>query len=172
MSSKEIQKQQPLAPRRMFIQELLSTNDALAVRIMATVVAIPPQELVLDDGTATVTVVNHLAIKGAIGQTVDVIMKKCGMQYHATCIIWNVSPQNETLRRLELSYKGEMYLGYPCPKVSTQDVKMAIQHGGGLTVDDLVMLWNVSQEEIQSCLQELQLGGEIYCNREGHYVPL
>jgi hypothetical protein len=49
---------------------------------------------------------------------------------------------------------------------------MAIQHGGGLTVDDLVMLWNVSQEEIQSCLQELQLGGEIYCNREGHYVPL
>ena len=69
---------------------------------MATVVAIPPQQLVLDDGTATLTVVNHLAIKGAIGQTVDVIMQEMWnqRQYHATCIVWNVSPQMETLRTI------------------------------------------------------------------------
>jgi hypothetical protein len=101
-----------------------------------------------------------------------VICRRHGEHYHAECIVWNVSPQIETLRRLELCYKGEMHFGYACPKVSTSAVKNAVQYGGGVTIDDLVMLLDVSEDHVRECLQELQLGGEIYCNREGHYVPL
>lgn len=161
-----------LAPRRMYIQELQTSTENY-VRIMATLVAIRSQILRIDDGTATLSVINNLPIKGAIGQTIDILCRRKGENFHAECIIWNVSPQNETLRRLELCYKGgELHFGYACPKISSSDVKRAVDYGEGVTVEDLVLLLNATQEQVQDCLQELQLSGEIYCNREGCYVPL
>lgn len=155
----------------MYIQELQKSNENY-VRIMGTLIAIRSQMLKLDDGTATINITNNLPIKGAIGQTIDVICRRREEHFNAECIIWNISTQNETLRRLELCYSGDMHLGYACPKLSTVDVKRAVEFGEGVTVEDLVMILDAPQEQIRASLQELQLAGEIYCNRKGHYVPL
>ena len=163
----------PPAPIRMFIKELETSNENF-VRIMGTVVMIRSQILKLDDGTGVLTITNNLAIKGSIGQTIDVIMRRQNKSssFHAECIVWNVSPQNETLRRMELCYKGDKQLGYACPPLSKGDVKRAVDHGGGLSLKDLSMVLDASPEFIQERLQELQLEGQIYCNREGNFVPL
>lgn len=164
----------PPAPIRMFIKELETSNENF-VRIMGTVVMIRSQILKLDDGTGVLTIsTNNLAIKGSIGQTIDVIMRRQNKSstFHAECIVWNVSPQNETLRRMEIVWKGDKQLGYACPPLSKSDVQRAVNHGGGLSLKDLSMVLEASSEFILERLQELQLEGQIYCDREGNYVPL
>lgn len=164
----------PPAPRRMYIGELLQNKTTNFVRIMGTLVTLRSNQLTLDDGTGILHVSNDLPIKGAIGQTLDVICRRNTAmdKFQAETIIWNVSPQNETLRSLQLSYKGESKLGYACPTIKAQDIKQAVDLGGGVTIQDLCMVLELSKEHVESCLQELQLAGEIYCNREGKYVPL
>ena len=144
------------------------------MRIMGTLVAIRAQQLKLDDGTGVLVVHSDLPIKGAIGQTIDVIMRRQSNSttFKAETIIWNVSSENETLRRLELCYQGEKQFGYPCPSIATADVKRMILHGDGVTLEDLCLVLDAPQDQVQKMLQELQLAGEIYCNRQGCYVPL
>jgi hypothetical protein len=47
-----------------------------------------------------------------------------------------------------------------------------ISHGEGATLEDLSLVLDVSEQRMQEILHELQLIGEIYCNRQGAYVPL
>jgi hypothetical protein len=159
------------APRRMFIKEILSSHPHY-VRVMACLVTIRSHMLKLDDGTGILSVKSELPIKGAVGQTLDVLVRRSQESYHAETIIWNVEPKNEILRNLELTYTGERHLGYPCPPVSEREVMRMISHGEGATLEDLSLVLDVSEQRMQEILHELQLIGEIYCNRQGAYVPL
>jgi hypothetical protein len=160
------------APQRMYIQEILSSHDAQYVRVMACLVAIRSHMLKLDDGTGILSVKSELPIKGAVGQTIDVLARKSQKSWNAETIIWNIEPKNAILRNLELSYKGEKHFGYPCPPIGEKEVMRMISHGEGATLEDLSLVLDASKEDMQEILHELQMQGEIYCNRQGAYVPL
>lgn len=90
-------------------------------------------------------------------------------------------PHAELLRWFELSVELPSHVstsrGFPLPALTSEDVLDIIQlesssPEGGVSMEDLVIFFELDQGIIEDLLSELQLSGQVYRNQQGNYLPL
>jgi hypothetical protein len=165
------QQQQPVQRMRdNNIDENDTTNDDL---------------IYLDDGTAVVSVVvTDIVTDGfCIGMTVQCLVRKHQDKNEHSCwvveqLAWMQDPHAELLRWYELISTEKMRTeqqqwGFPCSRITSDTILTLIQSDPkGCSIQDLAIVLDVKEASVATMLEELQLEGQIYCNKNGAFVPL
>lgn len=139
--------------------------------------------MILDDGTSIIEILSEANMLAGIhpGRHIDCTL---GLRQRGNARTWyakSIFPVGnsmlELLRWMELSSgsKSNMNHGYATVRFDASEVLQMIsqnQSEGGISLRDLAMVLQVSTEQVQEKIVELQLDGQIYQNQEGGYVPL
>ena len=166
-----------LAPRRVLLSQLENLLLSCSVRVVGIVVRMTKEYIVLDDGSFKMHLMcaQHDTSKCTLGDTIMALADWDGITtktLQATTIIWNVDRNMEALHWQEALYSGPISNGYPSIPVDKAEVFRFLSLQGGIGLEDLALVLNLTLEEINVFIQQLQEEGAIYLNREGSYVPL
>lgn len=140
-------------------------------------------EITLDDGTALCAI--HVP---------QYMIDRCKASPHGTfmgklldCIVHNNNnnmwtaeqisileddPHAELVRWFELSLHVSSERGFPMPQITPDDVLEIIQLESQVAMQDLALFFQLDQGTVQDLLEELQMAGQIYQNKQGYYLPL
>lgn len=158
-----------------------------------------PRVIVLDDGTGVTAITTPGSMLDSarccgVGVCLDVIVRverdsytlstdqqQQQLKLKAETIIVVTDAHAETLRWLELAYRkqeGVSYLksrtGYPCGTVGQDNVYELIESEAeqGVSVQDLAIVLDLPTEDVQDIIQEFQIQGLVYQNKDGCFLPL
>jgi hypothetical protein len=163
-----------LAPRRVLLSQLDTLLLPCPVRVVGIVVRMTSEFIVLDDGSHKMPLLcaQHDTSKGTLGDTIMALADWNGETLQATTIMWDVNRNMEALQWQEALYSGPTSNGYPCIPVDKAEVFRFLSLEGGIGLEDLALVLNLTLEEMNVFIQQLQEEGAIYLNRQGLFVPL
>mmetsp|Transcript_15251 Transcript_15251/g.23226 ORF Transcript_15251/g.23226 Transcript_15251/m.23226 type:complete len:177 (-) Transcript_15251:1434-1964(-) len=167
------------AAHKCWICDLETLKQPIRVEILGLIIKLNSKEMQVEDGTGSIVVgIEGHDIKGKIGENVkfsffyggNTINNEC--YFVADTVTWKVSPQAETLFQWNIIAPPGA-LGYPKLEFTKHDALRYIQHaGGGVKLEDLALVVDMSAETLLPYIHELQNDAFIYQNGDGEYVLL
>jgi hypothetical protein len=145
--------------------------------------------LILDDGTSSIDIWTPSSmidsLSATAGQTVDCIarLRQNGTlkRWYADTLIRVIESDAECLRWMELSHPPGpnecRRFGFPRTKMNAEEAYRLICvqsqiDGEGVSLEDLALVMQEPKSKMEEMIQELQITGQVYQNKEGRYVPL
>lgn len=156
--------------------------------------------LLLDDGTGSLPCIVSMAMAERVtiklGQTFECLGQVVQASADTCCIsggeflVMKVDTLLEViqdpwaleqLRWMEILYSQtnnsgtvDTTFGYPCHKISSQDIFDLIQSNQeeGVTVAEIALVLDMEEPQVLALVEELQMQGQVYQNERNCYVPL